>query len=314
MSTPFFSVVIPTYNAVSYLKRSLGSVFLQSFQNYEVIVVDNTSADGTSEYLNSIDDPRLSWFQVNNQGVIGYSRNVGIRRASGDWIAFLDADDEWKENKLEVMHRVLSCRVDIDVVVHAEKVLLEGSVIGQNNYSNIEEPAYESLLLGGNQLSPSSTVVRKAILEDLGGFSEENKYITAEDYELWLRLAKSNCKFHYEAEALGVFYRFKGTASSNIQLHQNSGNQVFYDHLMSWGEQNEIEEEVLHKLYSCRLLLSYGSSVKASLKNLDLKGFIASIGKFITVFAKGSWKGSLVTCLNRGNRSLYQKIHNEKVQ
>ena len=54
MSTPFFSVVIPTYNAVSYLKRSLGSVFLQSFQNYEVIVVDNTSADGTSEYLNSM--------------------------------------------------------------------------------------------------------------------------------------------------------------------------------------------------------------------------------------------------------------------
>jgi len=290
----------------------LASVFSQDFQDYEVIVVDNTSTDGTDKYLESISDPRLSWFQVNNQGVIGYSRNIGIRQSRGDWVAFLDADDEWKDNKLEAIYRVLSQYVDVDVVVHAEKVLLEDRVVGKNDYGVIEEPAYESLLLGGNQLSPSSTVVRREVLQSLGGFSEAKKYITAEDYELWLRLAKNNCRFHYVSEILGIFYRFKGTASSNVNLHQNSGNQVFYDHLISWGELNEIADDTLQQLYSCRLLQSYGSSIKSSMINLDLKGVITSMSRFIGVFIEGLWKGSSIICLKRGNLSLYQKICSEK--
>jgi len=308
MSDTFFSVVIPTYNALSYLKRSLDSVLSQSFDNYDVLVIDNSSTDGTKDYLNSIQDNRISWYQVNNNGVIGYSRNIGIKEAKGDWVAFLDADDEWQQNKLEVIYSVLTEHKNVDIIVHAEKVILEGEVIGFNNYGVIKEPVYESLLLGGNQLSPSSTVVRTTLLRNVGGFSEDSKYITAEDYELWLRLAKCNSKFYYHDEPLGIYYRFKGTASSNLKVHMSSGNRVFYDHLLSWGNENNIPLKVVDQLYLCRLLLSYGSSMNSSIKSLNLVGIVVSARDFIIVFLKGILNGNSMLCFFKGNFALYKKI------
>ena len=84
--SPFFTVVIPTYNCADYLKRALNSVFSQTYQNFEIIVVDNSSTDHTKDVLRSFNDGRLMVIKVNNNGIIAYSRNKGIENAKGDWI------------------------------------------------------------------------------------------------------------------------------------------------------------------------------------------------------------------------------------
>ena len=95
---PFFSVIIPTYNQCDLLKKAIQSVEKQTFTNYEVIVVDNNSSDGTREFLEK--NKNEIYKKINNNGVIAKSRNLGIKLAKGQWISFLNSDDTWFENKL----------------------------------------------------------------------------------------------------------------------------------------------------------------------------------------------------------------------
>ena len=97
----FFSVVIPTYNCCELLKRALTSVFSQTYQNFEIIVVDNSSTDNTKTVVKNFKNDRIKYIEVNNNGVIAYSRNKGIENSRGEWIVFLDSDDVWKPEKLE---------------------------------------------------------------------------------------------------------------------------------------------------------------------------------------------------------------------
>src|SRR5450759_2358523 len=100
-AAPLVSVVIPTYNHARFLGRALQSVLDQTYTNWEAIVVDNHSQDHTGEVVEAFADPRITLLKVHNGGVIATSRNMGIRRARGEWIAFLDSDDWWAANKLE---------------------------------------------------------------------------------------------------------------------------------------------------------------------------------------------------------------------
>ncbi len=98
--TPLVSVVIPTYNHARYLVRALESVLNQTFTNWEAIVIDNHSTDNTDEVMESFSDPRISYLKIHNNGIIAASRNAGIRVAKGEWIAFLDSDDWWTQDKI----------------------------------------------------------------------------------------------------------------------------------------------------------------------------------------------------------------------
>ena len=92
------SVIIPTYNRIFFLKRSIDSVLEQSLKPYEVIIVDDGSSDGTSTMIKK-NYPKINLICQENKGVSA-ARNIGIRASSGDWVCFLDSDDEWKKNKL----------------------------------------------------------------------------------------------------------------------------------------------------------------------------------------------------------------------
>ena len=164
---PFFTVVIPTYNCADYLERALNSVFSQTYQNFEVIVVDNSSTDHTEDVLNSFDDKRLTMIKVNNNGIIAYSRNKGIENAKGDWIAFLDSDDVWKLEKLEVIkdtivnnpEAILVCHDEWHIVNNEKKNILKNGPGGND--------LYERLIFKGNCLSTSATCVNSKIAKKL---------------------------------------------------------------------------------------------------------------------------------------------------
>ena len=117
---PFFSVVIPTYNCSDFLKRALTSVFNQTYQNFEVIVIDNSSTDNTEDIINNFDDKRLIATKVNNNGIIAHSRNKGIEIAKGDWIAFLDSDDVWNSDKLIKVKNAIKENPKVILICHDE--------------------------------------------------------------------------------------------------------------------------------------------------------------------------------------------------
>jgi len=110
------SVVIPTYNHARFLGRALQSVLDQTHFKWEVIVVDNYSTDNTDEVMAKFSDSRIRHLKIHNKGVIAVSRNMGVREAKGEWVAFLDSDDWWTKTKLEeCLHRAHEA---FDLVYH----------------------------------------------------------------------------------------------------------------------------------------------------------------------------------------------------
>ena len=114
---PLVSIIIPTYNRAEDLKRALQSVFDQTFTDWEVVVVDNHSIDNTDSLIESFNDPKIRLFKIYNEGVIAASRNLGLKHALGEYVAFLDSDDWWHPQKLEVSLKYLE--LGADVVYHS---------------------------------------------------------------------------------------------------------------------------------------------------------------------------------------------------
>src|SRR5690625_1627721 len=103
--SPFFSVVIPVYNKELYVARAINSILNQSFKDFELIIVCDPSTDSSNSIVRKFSDRRIKVFNRNKPGLGGYAaRNLGIKNSSGQWISFLDADDEWYLDHLQKMY------------------------------------------------------------------------------------------------------------------------------------------------------------------------------------------------------------------
>jgi glycosyltransferase involved in cell wall biosynthesis len=203
---PLFSVVIPTYNCLPLLKQAIQSVLSQTEQDFEILVVDNSSTDGTKVYLDSLKEPRIHSFEVENSGVIALSRNVGIKNATGAWVCFLDADDIWYKNKLETCHEYINDKVD--VFYHDLKIYGKVNFFGRKVLRSrvLSTPVLTDLLVHGNAINNSSVVVRKEILERVNYVDESPDIIAAEDYNTWLKIAEISEQFFYINKVLGEYF------------------------------------------------------------------------------------------------------------
>ena len=117
-NVPVVSVVIPTYNQADYLREAIDSVLQQSFNDYEIIIVNNFSTDHTQDIVESFNDPRITFVNLKNNGIIAASRNKGIELSKGKYVAFLDSDEYWYPGKLKICMDAF--QLDYDVVCHAE--------------------------------------------------------------------------------------------------------------------------------------------------------------------------------------------------
>ena len=218
---PLVSVVIPTYNYGHFLKAALESVQAQTNPHWEAIIVDNFSDDNTLKVIEKFNDPvRFRVVNFRNKGVIAASRNVGIGEARGQYIAFLDSDDVWKPEKLA--RCIESLQMGHDVVCHGEVWVYKNGYRKRVTYGPTTAASYEGLLFRRNCMSPSATVIRKAVLAQMGGFSEDPEFVTAEDWELWLRVARANYRFFFISDMLGEF-RIHGTNASGAGVkHMNA--------------------------------------------------------------------------------------------
>lgn len=183
------SVIIPTYNRLELLKRSVESVMAQTYENWELIVVDDCSEDGTKEYIESLKDSRVFYYRNEVNMGPAASRNVGASKAKGSLLAFQDSDDVWMPDKLaKTVEALLAAPAEYALVYH-EVQEEDGTIIPAKEipYENKMGNIFSHLLLYPMIDTPAA-VIKKACFDALGGFCEALK--SMEDYELFLRVSK----------------------------------------------------------------------------------------------------------------------------
>ena len=228
-SSPFVSVVIPTYNHAHLLGRALQSVLDQSYTNWEVIVIDNHSQDNTDEVAQSYTESRISLLKIHNEGVIAASRNMGIRAAKGEWIAFLDSDDWWLSNKLQVCFEHINDNVDL--IYHDLTIIRDKSVLfGKNRKRGrkLVNPVLNDLLVKVSCINNSSVIVRKSLLERINGINEDPQMVASEDFNTWLRIAQLTDKFVYIPKRLGFYMlHVQGVSQKDMTASTRCASSAF---------------------------------------------------------------------------------------
>jgi glycosyltransferase involved in cell wall biosynthesis len=242
---PIVSVIIPTYNQADLLHKAVQSVLDQTFQNWEALVIDNYSQDATRETLESFHDRRINHVLFSNKGIIAASRNHGIHLARAETIAFLDSDDLWYPSKLSACLGQMS--QGADAVCHGIRIRKDGILQTTLVPAPARQNFYQTLLYHGNSVIVTSAVmVKKDCFNRFGLFSEDPAVVTAEDYELWLRLSKN--KIHWECipDVLGEYTVHGKNASNNVERQMLAEDTVVLAYCTKMAAPS------LHERISCR--------------------------------------------------------------
>ena len=211
---PLVSVVMPTYNHAQFIGDAIKSVFDQTHENLELIIIDNYSEDNTEEIIASFSDSRIRYKKFRNNGSIAASRNVGICESRGKYIAFLDSDDMWKPTKIERQIELLENDDDI-FLVYSRYIVIKNGLFRKTlpkrkrlKSGNVFIP----LFLSNNFIGTSSVLLRNILKENNFIFDTDKRLRAIEDYDLWLRIAKIK-RITYIDEPL-VVYREHGSNTS----------------------------------------------------------------------------------------------------
>jgi glycosyltransferase involved in cell wall biosynthesis len=207
-SKPLVSVIIPTYNSASFVRQSVESVLRQTYDNFEVIVVDDGSTDNTEAVLLSYKDA-IRYIKKNNGGPSG-ARNLGINEAKGEFIAFQDADDIWLPEKLQLQIEHFKQNPHLGVVFTGSVRFNESGLLDSNIRKGYTVPTgmiFDKLLTEHFVAMPS-VMVRKSCLDEIGLFEET--LIGNEDFNLYLRLARKYA------------FGFVNQVLVHIRIHENN--------------------------------------------------------------------------------------------
>ena len=232
------SVIVLTYNRESLVCETIDSILDQTFKDFELIVVDNCSQDGTEKLIQSYPDERIRYYKNENNGVIAVNRNYGIERSHGKYIAFCDDDDLWLPNKLEKQIAVFEEDPQVGLVCTGRVDLHQDREYPRRGWKDTDF-TFKSLLLK-NPITGSSVVISKDAIKHTGGFDTNPELFTIEDYDLWLRIAKE-FRVKYLNLPL-VKYRFHpGAWHKAVSWTRRERFQIFHKKLL---EKGVIDEEL----------------------------------------------------------------------
>ncbi|OGC04140.1 hypothetical protein A2276_05955 [candidate division WOR-1 bacterium RIFOXYA12_FULL_43_27] len=244
---PKVSVVIATHNHAHFLPECLASVKAQTYQNYEVIVVNNGSIDNTEEVVRNLAWDKLRYHYQSDTGSVAGPRNTGIKLAEGDYVAFLDSDDIWHEDKLEKVMRVFMEKPEIDILSHDVSIFEKGksdlNIV--DRVGPLSENMFRQLLTVGNCLNGSATVVAKRVFAKIGGFDESKDFVHAEDYEAWLRIAYHGYNFYFINETLGKWRMHESNLSNDFGLVCKNWINVLNKYYKKFNVRNPIDRIIL---------------------------------------------------------------------
>ncbi len=206
-----YSVVIPLYNKAEYIQRTIKSALKQNFQDFEVIVVDDGSTDDSQEQAQQAASDKVRIIPQENQGTAA-ARNTGIQHACGEYIAFLDADDEWGPHYLETIDRLTEAYPQSDIFVTAYRIAMGG---GKYNYSSQLTPAqgcldsyWMTFQYPYDFVWTSAVTIRKTAILKAGCFKPGEKI--GQDLDLWARVARGNPKVAYSSRMCVTYNRMAG--------------------------------------------------------------------------------------------------------
>ena len=269
-SQPLVSIVMPTYNHDKFIIEAIESVINQTYRNIELIIIDNYSMDNTENIVKSYvsKDSRIIYKKHRNDGIIAISRNIGIKEASGNYIAFIDSDDFWLNNKIERVIEFFNKYPYVDLVCHDEFHIYENDKNSIKKSKNGPYKKYFDLLFKGNALSTSAVVLKKSKVFEAELFSEDKNFVTAEDYDLWLKLSRI-CSFEYLNETLGTWRVHEKSLSKNIEKHAASILNVINSHFDKWSDLSYYYKYLMNKRrgavmrMAARILLREGDFISA---------------------------------------------------
>ncbi len=184
------SIILPTFNRPNMTIRALNSIVKQTYRHFELIVIDDGSFDNTydriNDYLKTQQNIKYKLIKKTNKGV-SHARNIGLRLAQYDWVAFLDSDDEWLPSRLQTQVNYINKTPDCHWVYSDEQWVKDGVVIPvkpnscKKYHGAVLKKAIDRCFIGC-----STVLIRKSHIEDVGGFNEN--FPACEDYDLWLKL------------------------------------------------------------------------------------------------------------------------------
>ncbi|WFD11396.1 glycosyltransferase [Tepidibacter hydrothermalis] len=186
---PKVSVIIPTYNYGKFISDAIDSILVQTFKDYEIIVVDDGSTDNTKDIIKKYND-KISYYYKTNNGPSS-ARNLGINNANGDYVCFLDADDIFDPSKLAHQVKLLDEHKNKNVsLIYSDYYIMDNNLNSIIKYG--KSPKFSShyhalkYLFQRNYINTSTAMIVKDCLFEVGLFNEDYKYL--EDYDLWVRL------------------------------------------------------------------------------------------------------------------------------
>jgi len=245
---PKVSVIIPTYNRASTIKEALLSIFDQTYLDFEIIVVDDGSTDNTCQIVSELGNQsgKVQYIYQDNRGRSA-ARNLGVRAAQGDYVAFLDSDDIFLPNKLNVQVLTLEKNFDFGMAystffrMQKKRYVLENAVSPGKKMSGWIYP--ELLFIKKNIITVPSVMVRTQILKEVGGFDETMH--TCEDLDLWRRIARRYKVLQIEQPLAAVRYN----QYDPTPLVEKVKARTFY-YQKAIAEDPSLEKSIQAKLFS----------------------------------------------------------------
>ncbi len=278
MNNHLVSVIMPAYNAAAFIGESIHSVIEQTYQHWELIIIDDGSTDATAETIKGIaeKDDRIKYIYQEN-GRQGKARNNGIRNSRGEYIAFLDADDLWVPHKLAIQVELINKEL-VDLVFSDAQSFQENK-----NHSvsmGVQPGRFQGhrdfdYFLETNRIPILTVLTKRTLIEEVNGFSERRELQNAEDLHLWLKLLLAGYSFLAVKESLAYYRLAANSATAHDRqvifqslyvlqdlsllypVHKKDITQAFYSRIHKFICQNNIKDaKVLERL------LDIGNAIK----------------------------------------------------
>ena len=249
MTNPTISIIIPVYNGERFIRQTIESVLRQTYHNLEIIVTDDNSTDSSRQILSEFTDGRLKIVCSEKRNGVARNRNNGFKLSTGDFIAFLDQDDIWLPEKLDLQLRALLKYPNAYVAYSWMDIIDENNnKISEGYRTKSEGNVYFELLKRSFLLSMSSPMIIRKAFEEEGGFDETLD--GCDDWEFLVRIAKKHY-FVCVPKVLSFYRKFVHSLSFNIEKFENkfllAAEKIFST--SSLANANLIKEEAIARFY-----------------------------------------------------------------
>ena len=243
---PKVSVIIPTYNGEKYIREAIDSVLAQSYEDFEIVVVDDGSADNTKEVLDKY-EAQIKYIYQENQGRSA-ARNRGVKESTGEYIAFLDADDLWEVDKLMLQMAYFEKNSNLGLIysdalsVRDREVLVPSLFRERRPYAG---RCFDKLLYE-NFIPTQTVIVKKMVFEAVGGFDESIE--VSEDYDLWLKILKKY-EISYIDKVLARYRLHNNNVSQDIEKMSLAHHNILLKNIHSSKLNIIFKKNIVSKFY-----------------------------------------------------------------